>query len=83
MSEKEIYEKLNSIHTDLKLIHADLGITKTDVAEHELILRGQSKMNGLVGDVKSMKTSQSNVQKIWILLTSGLATIIAWLEIDK
>tara|TARA_R100001143_G_scaffold52988_2_gene48300 strand:+ start:1461 stop:1712 length:252 start_codon:yes stop_codon:yes gene_type:complete len=83
VSEKEIYEKLNSIHTDLKLIHADLGITKTDVAEHELILRGQSKMNGLVGDVKSMKTSQSNVQKIWILLTSGLATIIAWLEIDK
>jgi hypothetical protein len=81
--EKEIYEKLNSIHTDLKLIHADLGITKTDVAEHELILRGESKVNGLVADVTKIKSSQKTAQRIWILLTSGLATVIAWLEMDR
>ena len=83
MPEKDIYEKLNSIHTDLKLIHADLGITKTDVAEHELILRGQSKVNGIVSDVTKIKSSQKTAQRIWILLTSGLATVIAWLELDR
>jgi len=81
--EKDILEKLNAMHTDVLLIHQDLSTTKHEVEEHELILRGESKMNGLVADVTKIKTSQSTAQKIWILLTSGLATMIAWLEIDK
>ena len=83
MAEQDVLDKLNEMHTDIRLIRSDLTTTQADVAEHELILRGQSKMNGLVGDVKNIKTSQSTAQKIWILLTSGLATIIAWLEMDK
>ena len=83
MAEQDVLYKLNEMHTDIRLILSDLTTTQSDVAEHELILRGQSKMNGLVGDVRNIKTSQSTVQKIWILLTSGLATIIAWLEMDK
>ena len=83
MPEKDILEKLNAMHTDVLLIHQDLSTTKHEVEEHELILRGESKMNGLVADVTKIKTSQSTAQKIWILLTSGLATMIAWLEIDK
>ena len=83
MPEKDVLEKLNAMHTDVLLIHQDLSTTKHEVEEHELILRGESKMNGLVADVTKIKTSQSTAQKIWILLTSGLATMIAWLEIDK
>ena len=83
MSEKDILEKLNSIHTDVKLIHADLSVTKNDVAEHELILRGQSKRNGLVADVTKIKSSQTTAHRIWILLTSALASVIAWLEMDR
>ena len=83
MAEQDVLDKLNEMHTDIRLIRSDLTTTQSDVAEHELILRGQSKMNGLVADVTKIKTSQSTVQKIWILLTSGLATIIAWLEMDK
>ena len=83
MPEKDILEKLNAMHTDVLLIHQDLSTTKHEVEEHELILRGESKMNGLVADVTKINTSQSTAQKIWILLTSGLATMIAWLEIDK
>ena len=83
MAEKDILEKLNSIHTDVKLIRADLIVTKNDVAEHELILRGESKRNGLVADVTKIKSSQTTAQRIWILLTSALASVIAWLEMDK
>ena len=83
MAEKAILEKLNSIHTDVKLIRADLIVTKNDVAEHELILRGESKRDGLVADITKIKSSQRIAQKIWILLTSALASVIAWLEMDK
>ena len=83
MAEKDILEKLNSIHTDVKLIRADLSVTKNDVAEHELILRGESKRTGLVADVTKIKSSQTTAQRIWILLTSALASVIAWLEMDR
>ena len=79
MSEKDVIEKLNHMHTDIKLVRSDLTVTKNEVAEHELILRGQSKMNGLVGDVSNIKTAQSTVQKMGLAMAGVFSTVIAWM----
>lgn len=82
MAEKDILDKLNEMHTDIRLIQSDLSVTQGDVEEHDLILRGPSKMNGLVGDVRNIKTSQSTVQKMWVALVGVVSTIIAWLGLN-
>lgn len=77
--QKEILDKLQIVHTDVLLIRSDLSVAKNEVAEHELILRGQSKMNGLVGEVKNIKVAQSTAHKMWIAMTGIASTVIAWL----
>jgi hypothetical protein len=77
--QKEILDKLSVMHTDIRLVRSDLIVTKKEVDEHELILRGQSKMNGLVGDVRNIKTAQSTVQKMWMAMAGVVSTIIAWM----
>ncbi len=82
MAEKDVLDKLAEMHTDVLLIRSDLSVTKSEVAEHELILRGQSKMNGLVGEVRNIKTAQSTVQKMWVAMAGVISTVIAWLGLS-
>ncbi len=82
MAEKDVLDKLAEMHTDVLLIRSDLSVTKSEVAEHELILRGQSKMNGLVGEVRNIKTAQSTVQKMWVVMAGVISTVIAWLGLS-
>jgi len=77
--QKEILDKLQIVHTDVLLIRSDLSVAKKEVEEHELILRGQSKMNGLVGDVRNIKTAQSTAHKLWVAMVGVASTVIAWL----
>ena len=83
MPEKDVLEKLNAMHTDVLLIHKNISTTKHDVEEHELILRGESKMNGLVGDVRNMKTAQATSNRLWLFMLSMTGTVIAWLGLSK
>ena len=82
VAEKDVLDKLAEMHTDVLLIRSDLSVTKSEVAEHELILRGQSKMNGLVGEVRNIKTAQSTVQKMWVVMAGVISTVIAWLGLS-
>lgn len=77
--QQDVFKKLNEMHTDIRLMRSDLIVTKNEVAEHELILRGQSKMNGLVGDVRNIKTAQSTAHKLWVAMVGVASTVIAWL----
>ncbi len=81
--QKEILDKLQIMHTDVLLIRSDLSVAKKEVEEHELILRGQSKMNGLVGDVRNIKTAQSTAHKMWLAMVGLASTVIAWLGLDR
>ena len=83
MPEKDVLEKLNAMHTDVLLIHQDLSTTKDEVNEHELILRGESKMNGLVGSVRNIQTAQATSNRLWLFMVSITGTIIAWLGLSK
>ena len=61
----QIIEKLNKMHTDIKLINERMQHVVGDVYDHETILRGESKMNGLVGDVRNLKTAHSTAHRLW------------------
>ena len=81
--QQDILNKLNDMHTDVLLIRSDLVVTKGEVAEHELILRGESKVNGIVSEINNMKTAQVTSNRLWLLMVSITGTIITWLGITK
>jgi len=48
-----------------------------ELDEHELILGGKNKMNGLIGDVRDIKTGGRLIK--WLAGTGGLSGITAWI----
>ena len=78
MSE-QIIEKLNKMHTDIKLTNERLQHVVGNVHDHETNLRGENKMNGLVGDVRNMKASQSTAHKLWLMMVGTATAIIGWI----
>ena len=75
----QIIEKLNKMHTDIKVISERVQHVVGNVHDHETILRGENKMNGLVGDVRNMKTSQSTAHKLWLMMVGTATAIIGWI----
>ena len=75
----EILEKLNKMHTDIKLTNERLQNVVGDVHDHEIILRGESKVNGLVSEVKELKVSQSTAHRLWVGMVTLAGTVIAWM----
>ena len=59
--------------------HVDLKVRPIvkDVLDHDTILRGASKKNGLVGDVNSIKTTHKHVK--WAV-AGGLSGLIAFVK---
>jgi len=59
--------------------HVDIVVNpiKEDVLDHDTILRGASKKNGLVGDVNSIKTTHKHVK--WAV-AGGLSGLIAFVK---
>ena len=81
--QKEILDKLQVMHTDILLTRSSLTVTQEDVSEHDLILRGESKMNGLVGEVRNIKTAQSTAHKMWLAMVGVTSTVIAWIGLGR
>jgi hypothetical protein len=75
----EILEKLGKMHTDIKLTNERLQNVVGDVHDHELILRGESKTNGLVGDVRNMKTAQTTSNRLWLMMMATGSAVVGWL----
>ncbi len=69
--DSKLWEKLNKIHTDVLIVKGDVKEVTNKVDEHETILRGQNKTNGLVSEVQSIKTTGSNFK--WFAGLGGSA----------
>ena len=80
MSEKDVLDKLNSMHTDIVLIRSDLKVTQEDVRDHHKILYGNGR-EGLKIRVDRIETSQSTAHKMWLAMVGIASTIIGWLEL--
>ena len=79
----QIIEKLNKMHTDIKLINERMQHVVGDVYDHETILRGESKMNGLVGDVRHLKTAHSTAHRLWFIMVATFSIILGWFRLEK
>ena len=79
----QIIEKLNHMHTDIKLINERIQHIVGDVYDHEVILRGENKMNGLVGDVRNLKTAHSTAHKMWLAMITAGTAVIAWVGLKS
>ncbi len=83
MNEQVLLDKLTAMHTDIKITNERLQHVIGDIHDHEVILRGESKMNGLVGDVRNLKTAHSAAHKMWLMMVATASTAIAWLGIGE
>ena len=83
MNEQVLLDKLTAMHTDIKITNERLQHVIGDIHDHEIILRGESKMNGLVGDVRNLKTAHSTAHKMWLMMVATAGTAIAWLGIGE
>ena len=50
---------------------------QVEIDEHELILRGKNKMNGLIGEVRDINTGGRLIK--WVAGIGGLSGITAWI----
>ena len=82
MSEKDVLEKLNEMHTDILLTRSSLKVTQEDVSQHHKVLFGNGQ-EGLKTKVIRIESSQSTAHKMWGALLGFASMIIAWLEFDK
>jgi hypothetical protein len=78
MNEQVLLDKLTAMHTDIKITKERLHHVIGDIHDHEIILRGENKMNGLVGEVHKLKTAQSAAHKVWFVLVTTLTAVFAW-----
>ena len=74
----QIIEKLNHMHTDIKIINERIQHIVGDVYDHDIILIGESKTNGLVGDVRNLKTAHSTAHKMWLAMIATGTAVITW-----
>jgi hypothetical protein len=72
-----ILQKLNVMHTDIILMKASIKTTREEVADHEMILRGESKRNGIISEIASIKVSHATTLRMWGLFTGAIVTIAA------
>ena len=70
-------EDLDRMAKDIKE-HIDERLLpmQEELDEHELILRGKSKMNGLIGEVRDINTGGRLIK--WLAGIGGLSGITAW-----
>ena len=83
MNEQVLLDKLNAMHMDIKLTNERLKNVVNDVNDHEIILRGENKMNGLVGDVRNLKTAHSTAHKMWLVMIATFTAVIGWIGTGK
>ncbi len=83
MNEQALLDKLTAMHTDIKITNERLQHVVGDIKDHETILRGESKMNGLVGDVRNLKTAHSTAHKMWLVMVATFTAVIGWIGTGK
>jgi len=74
----EILEKLNKMHTDIKLTNERLQNVVVDVADHRAVLYGNGR-EGLKIKVDRVETSQRTAHKLWLMMVGTASAIIGWM----
>ena len=81
MSE-QIIEKLNKMHTDIKLTNERLQNVVVDVADHRAVLYGNGR-EGLKIKVDRVETSQRTAHKLWLMMVATATAVIGWMGLGK
>ncbi len=79
MTEPVTKEHLREFRDDIMShISEQIKPVRQDVDDHDVILRGKSKRNGLVGDVRDIKAGTRVVK--WFAGLGGLGGLSAWFK---
>lgn len=79
---KEVLEKLTDMHVDIRLMKSDLEATRQIVQEHHTTLYGNGS-DGLRIRVDRIETAHKTLSRVWLFVTAGIATLAAWLGVNK
>ena len=79
---KEVLQKLTDMHIDIRLMKSDLEATRQIVQEHHTTLFGNGS-DGLLIRVDRIETAHKTLNRVWLFITAGIATIAAWLGVNK
>ena len=74
----EILEKLNKMHTDIKVISERVQHVVGNVHDHHTVIYGNSR-EGLKIKVDRIETSQKTAHKLWIIMVATATAVISWM----
>lgn len=78
----EILEKLNKMHTDIKLTNERLQNVVEDVADHRAVLYGNGR-EGLQIRVDRVETSQKTAHKLWVIMVATATAVVSWMGLHR
>jgi len=74
----EILEKLNKMHTDIKVISERVQHVVGNVHDHHTVIYGNGR-EGLKIKVDRIETSQRTAHKLWLMMVGTASAIIGWM----
>jgi len=74
----EILEKLNKMHTDIKVISERVQHVVGNVHDHHTVIYGNSR-EGLKIKVDRIETSQKTAHKLWVIMVATATAVISWM----
>jgi uncharacterized protein YoxC len=74
----EILEKLNKMHTDIKVISERVQHVVGNVHDHHTVIYGNSR-EGLKIKVDRIETSQKTAHKLWVMMVATATAVISWM----
>ena len=74
----QIIEKLNKMHTDIKVISERMQHVVGNVHDHHNVIYGNGR-EGLKIKVDRVETSQRTAHKLWLMMVGTASAIIGWM----
>jgi len=78
----QIIEKLNKMHTDIKVISERVQHVVGNVHDHHNIIYGNSR-EGLKIRVDRIETSQRTAHKLWLMMVATFVAVVGWVKMGK
>jgi len=78
----QIIDKLNKMHTDIKVISERMQHVVGNVHDHHTVIYGNGR-EGLKIKVDRIETSQRTAHKLWLIIVATCMAVIGWVKIGK
>ena len=78
----QIIEKLNKMHTDIKVISERMQHVVGNVHDHHTVIYGNGR-EGLKIKVDRVETSQRTAHKLWLMMVASFAAVVGWIGLGK